>query len=63
MASAARRVCGMAEILAGVVAAADDDDDVTTPKRRKRERKQKTTNTGGISISFKKKRKNCSPTL
>lgn len=62
MASAARRVCGMAEILAGVVAA-DDDDDVTTPKRRKRERKQKTTNTGGISISFKKKRKNCSPTL
>lgn len=63
MASAARRVCGMAEILAGVVAADDDNDDVTTPKRRKRERKQKTTNTGGISISFKKKRKNCSPTL
>jgi len=63
LASAARRVCGMAEILAGVVAADDDDDDVTTPKRRKRERKQKTTNTGGISISFKKKRKNCSPTL
>jgi len=66
LAGAARRVCGMAENLANVVAddgADDDDDDVTTPKRNKRERKQKPQTQEEISIYRLRKRKNCSPTL